>query len=236
MLSIYFLTTCPWQRDVQYGVEYGPRWRRLEGGDDALFDWTDILYWNGSSRYLGEKKNLVMGLICLTRSWWCFQGRIIPGCAGFWIRGRFAVNCFWFTRLKFAVRTLILLSFEGGGGGRSGGGRRDPFLLLLCIGMSFSFLSCPSPFFSFSIKDSSTCKGCFIFQSWSQSSPLREFSKACHFIRLSLLVRCVLPSLTSETGLPVWLFILRPSPPLFYRNRMPVNDFQELGVFIQSWP
>lgn len=66
MPSIYLLTSCPWQRDVQYGVEYGPRWRRLEGGDDALFDRTDILYWNGSSRYLGEKKkNLVMGLICI---------------------------------------------------------------------------------------------------------------------------------------------------------------------------
>ena len=93
MLSIYFLTTCPWQRDVQYGVEYGPRWRRLEGGDDALFDRTDILYWNGSSRYLGEKKESCDGSdLCLTRPWWCFPGRSILGCSRFGMRGRFAVR------------------------------------------------------------------------------------------------------------------------------------------------
>lgn len=54
----------------------------------------------------GEKKNLVMGLIDLyiTRPWWCFQGRSVPGSARFGMRGRFAVRA--------AVKLLLVYPFK----------------------------------------------------------------------------------------------------------------------------
>lgn len=118
-----------------------------------------------------------------------------------------------------------------GVGAGVGVGGKTRFFYFFAIACRSGFCCAPLPLFS--IKDSSTCKGCFISETWSQSFPLGEFFKACHFIHFLFGSLCF--SFVNFWNWVAYVIIHFKTPFSSYRNQMPVSDFQGLGVFIQSW-